>query len=325
MRGLIITSIAVLMAMAEVSCGGAASTSQSDPAAPPPSSPSPPPTQSARYDNVPHFAHVALVVFENQEEDKILGNPNMPWLTNLAMQNAYAANYFADTHPSLGNYFMLTTGQIITNDLNFGGVVDADNIVREIVAAGKTWKAYEESIPSVGYLGDMAVPYEKTHDPAAYFSDVRNDPAQAANLVPLTQLTADMTSGTLPDFMFIEPNQIDTMHDCPANEPGCDNDQKLQVGDNWAQQNLGPLLANPDFQQNGLLIITWDESWDTDSQYGGGHVLLILVGSNLKSQYVSNTFYQHESTLRLICDAVEIPCMGNGTTAPAMSEFFAGN
>ena len=280
-RPLIVVLIAIFMAMLEIGCGGAASTTQSQ-ADPPPSTPPPPPAPAPTYDDVPHYAHVALVVFENQEEDKIFGNPNMPWMTNLAMQNAYAANYFADTHPSLGNYFMLTTGQIITNDLNFGGVVDVDNIVREVIAANKTWKAYEESIPSVGYLADMAVPYEKTHDPAAYLSDVRNNPAQAANLVPLTQLPADMAAGTLPDFMFIEPNQINTMHDCPSNLPNCDNDQKLMVGDNWAQQNLGPLLSNPEFQQNGLLIITWDESWDVDSQHGGGHVLLILAGSSLK-------------------------------------------
>jgi acid phosphatase len=246
----------------------------------------------------------------------------LPWLTDLALQNAYAANYFADTHPSLGNYFMLTTGQIITNDLNFGGVVADDNIVRELVTAGKTWKAYEESIPMPGYLGDQAVPYEKTHNPAAYFADVRNDPVQANNMVPLTQLQTDLDAGTLPDFMFIEPNQINSMHDCPADQQGCDNDQKLQVGDIWAQQNLGALLNNPVFQQDGLLIITWDESWDTDSRNGGGGVLTILAGSKVKSQYISNTFYQHESTLRLICDAVEIPCMANGTTAPAMTEFF---
>jgi len=51
----------------------------------------------------------------------------------------------------------------------------------------------------------------------------------------------------------------------------------------------------------------------------------LLTAANLKTPYVSNTLYQHESTLRLICDAAQIPCMGNGTTAPGMSEFFPGN
>src|SRR5690349_14688473 len=86
---------------------------------------------------IPPISHIALVVFENQKEDQILNNPNMPYLSSLATQNAYASQYYADVHPSLGNYFMLTTGQLISNDLNFRGVVDVDNLIREIVKNGK--------------------------------------------------------------------------------------------------------------------------------------------------------------------------------------------
>lgn len=247
----------------------------------------------------------------------------------LAKQNAYAGQYFANVHPSLGNYFFLTAGQVVSNDLNFSGVVTADNIFREITASGKTWKAYLESLPSVGYLDDNALPYVKTHNPAAYFSDIRNDPTMAANMVPFTQLQTDMASGNLPNFIYIAPNQINNMHDCSDADapsgPTCTNDQKLAVGDAWMQNNVGPLLNDPTFKQDGLLIVTWDESWGIDSQNGGGHVLTIFVGSKVKPQYQSTTFYQHESTLRLICETLNVPCMGSATTAPDMSEFFVGN
>jgi acid phosphatase len=274
--------------------------------------------------------HVALVVFENQQEDKIFGNPHMPWLNQLAQQNAYAANYFADVHPSLGDYFFLTTGQVVSNDLSFDQTVDVDNVIRQVLHAGKTWKAYEESIPSVGYLGDGPLPYVKTHNPAAYLSDVRNDPAQAANMVPLDQLSTDLAAGNLPNLMFVEPNQINSMHDCPEDQPTCGNgnprtnDTKLSTGDQWAQQHLGALLSNPTFQQDGLLIITWDESWGSDFRHGGGHVLTILVGPKVKKGFVSNTFYQHESVLKLISDALQLPEPGAAATAPSMSEFFNG-
>jgi len=265
------------------------------------------------------------MIFENQQEDKILGNPNMPYLTQLAQQNAYAAQYYANVHPSLGNYFMLTTGQVVSNDLSFDGTVDVDNIVRELVKADKTWKAYEESIPSVGYLGDGPYPYEKTHDPAAYLSDVRNDPTQAGNLVGFNQLQADLASGNLPDFMFVEPNQIDTMHDCPGGGTNCDNDQRIAGGDAWAAKTIPSIVNNPAFQKDGLLIITWDESWDSDNANGGGHVLTILIGPSVKKQFVSNSFYQHQSTLRTICDALGVPCMGSASSAPPMAEFFSNN
>ena len=125
--------------------------------------------------------------------------------------------------------------------------------------------------------------------------------------------------------MFIEPNQVNSMHDCPATLlPTCTNDQKLGVGDAWANQYIGMLLANPTFQQDGLLIITWDESWDADSEHGGGRVLTILIGPKVKKNFVSTTFYQHGSTLNTICSAMRITCMGNGLTAPNMAEFFRG-
>ncbi len=66
---------------------------------------------------------------------------------------ALATNYYAVTHPSIGNYFSLTTGKIITNDDDFSGTVYADNIVRRLVAADKTWREYSENLPYVGYYG----------------------------------------------------------------------------------------------------------------------------------------------------------------------------
>jgi len=277
--------------------------------------------------NVPLTGHVALVIFENQKFEPTFGNTHMPYLTGLAKQNAYAAQFFANTHPSLGNYFVLTTGQIISNDLNFSGVVLDDNLIRQINKAGKTWKAYEEDLPRPGFVGDGPLPYVKTHNPAAYLFDVRSDPLQAANLVPLTQLQADMDAGNLPNFMFIEPNQINSMHDCPPPlAPNCpDNNVRLATGDAWAQKVLAPLLNNPQFQQDGLLIITWDESYDNDDAHGGGHVLTLFVGTKVKQQFVSNNLYQHESILRTICDALHIPTMAPAAGAPNMEDMFVGN
>ncbi|MGZ4787813.1 MAG: alkaline phosphatase family protein [Terriglobales bacterium] len=310
--------LVVLLTLAEAACGGGSGSNSNSSSTTTTNSDPPPPPQG----DIPRIGHVALVVFENEKEDAILGNKFMPYLSGLANSNAYASQYYANVHPSLGNYFMLTTGDLITNDLNFNKTVDQDNLVREIIKAGKTWKAYQESIPSIGYLGDGPYPYVKTHNPAAYFSDVRNDPAQAANMVGLDELDADLASGNLPSFMFIEPNQINTMHDCPGGGVNCDNDTRLGGGDLWASQHMPAIINNPAFQQDGLLIITFDESWDTDSQNGGGHVLTIFVGPRVRKQFVSTTFYQHQSILRTICDTVGVSCMGAATTAPPMAEFF---
>ena len=61
----------------------------------------------------------------------------MPYLNGLASKYGLATQYYADVHPSIGNYFMLTTGQIETIDDAFQGIVSDDNIVREMVKAAR--------------------------------------------------------------------------------------------------------------------------------------------------------------------------------------------
>src|SRR6266403_991627 len=101
---------------------------------------------------VPASRHVVLVLEENHSYSNVIGSSSMPYLNSLANKYTLATNYYADTHPSIGNYFMLTTGQIITNNDSYTGKVTTDNIVRQLLAAGKTWRAYAEDLPSVGFL-----------------------------------------------------------------------------------------------------------------------------------------------------------------------------
>src|SRR5215469_16940640 len=103
--------------------------------------------------SLPVMDHVFLVVLENHSFSDVIGSSSMPYLNSLANQHALATNYFANLHPSLPNYFMLTVGLPETIDDNFAGVVSDDNIVRALTAAGDTWKAYIESLPSTGYTG----------------------------------------------------------------------------------------------------------------------------------------------------------------------------
>ena len=157
---------------------------------------------------VPASNHVFVVVEENQSYISVVGNPVMPYLNGLISQYGLATQFYANTHPSIGNYFMLTAGQIISDDDSFGGIVTTDNLVRQILAAGKSWKSYAESLPSVGFLGadGDGYPYVKHHNPFAYFSDVVNSSAQKQNLVPFTQFATDLANNQLPNYSFIVPN-----------------------------------------------------------------------------------------------------------------------
>src|SRR6185437_11279497 len=165
---------------------------------------------------VPRSNHVVIVVEENHSFSQVIGNRNMPFLNGLASQYSLATQYFANVHPSIGNYFMLTTGQIITNNDRSVATVTADNIVRHLLTAGKTWKGYAESLPSTGYLGADRFPYTRHHFPLSYFSDVVNSRVQRLNLVPFTQFPKDVANNDLPNYSMIVPNQQDNGHNCPA-------------------------------------------------------------------------------------------------------------
>src|SRR5512146_2873146 len=100
---------------------------------------------------VPQFKHVVVVVEENHSYSHVIGNPAMPYLNHLANTYGLAKDYYANTHPSIGNYFMLTTGKIVTNNDGYTGVLTGNNIVQQLMTAGKTWKVYAESLPYTGY------------------------------------------------------------------------------------------------------------------------------------------------------------------------------
>jgi acid phosphatase len=288
------------MAASQLACGGGGSSSLS--------------VQTPVPAGQPTFSHVVLVVEENHSYSEVIGNSSMPYLNGLASQYGLATQFFADAHPSIPNYLMLTTGLTETFDDGFTGTINDDNVVRELVKAGKTWKAYAESLPQGASPNIDAGGYVRRHNPFTFLSDVQNDSSQAANIVPFTQFSADLASNSLPQYSFILPNLVNDAHD-----------GTLATADAWLQTNIAPLISNPAFQSSGLLIITFDEGSQADLNHGGGQVATLIISSSAKKGFQSKTLYQHQSTLRLILSSSGINTFpGLAGVAPDMTEFFNG-
>ena len=269
-------------------------------------------TVTVQSSGVPPFGHVILVMEENHSFSSVIGSPSMPYLNRLAQQYGLATQYFANTHPSIGNYFELTTGQIITNDDGYTGTVSADNVVRHLLSVGKSWKSYAEGLPSTGYIGGDVYPYCQHHNPFTYLTDVVNSQNQLQNLVPFTEFASDLQNDQLPDFSYIVPDMLDDAHD-----------GTLSQADSWLQTNIAPLIASATFQKDGLLVIVFDESFDSDTQHGGGQVPMLVISPLAKKTYQSTTFYQHPSTCRLLMQGLGLTSFpGACESAPQMSEFF---
>ncbi|MEP6494479.1 MAG: alkaline phosphatase family protein [bacterium] len=181
-------------------------------------------------------------------------------------------------------------GQVIAS----GGCIYASSVKTlpdQMVAAGLTWK---------GYMGDMgndptresatcghptlngadntntaaapsaAVPkgdaYATRHNPFMYFHSIIDSPLCQTNVVNLDRLTTDLGSvAATPNLVFITPNLCDDGHDgdgTGAAGKGCANGQPggLKSADAFLANWVPKILASPAYQQDGMLLITFDES-----------------------------------------------------------------
>ena len=297
---------------------------------------------------IPIYRNVIIVVEENQSFDDVIGKDSkMPYLNELAVRGALARGYYANTHPSINNYFLLTTGRRGTSlpyamADTFGGIVGGENVASILTRNGKTWKAYAESLPHAGSIEPDPGPerlYAKRHVPFAYFKSVVSPASgsnQRGNIVPFTEFASDLRDDKLPSYSFVVPNLVNDAHDNPKTRKGaaCGEAESLTVADNWLRANIGPLVNAKPFQKDGLLLIVFDEACDRGSKsdsslrpnqkHGGGHIAAVLVGAHLpEGGCVSDAVFNHEGVLRLSLRALgvdEFP--GAAATAPDLGEFF---
>ena len=175
-----------------------------------------------------------------------------------------------ETTPSLGiNAVNNIDGHISLPALqNVSGKTIAD----QLVAAGKSWKSYQESIPATGVdgvnysdgnysnltnfstlkpaplanenNGSVVKLYAAKHNPFVYFANIQEgyDPElslkQTVGFDGINGLYADLASGQAPNFSFIAPNQCNDQHGRGNNGPFCNYDP----GQDGKQASLNPAL-----------------------------------------------------------------------------------
>ena len=136
-------------------------------------------------------------------------------------------------------------------------------------------------------LGDQ---YAARHNPFVYFHSIIDSPDCATNVVAVNKLENDLASlATTPNFVFITPNLCHDGHDgdgTGAPRKGCVNGEPggLTSADKFLQTWVPKILASPGFEQDGLLIINFDESdfasmtTSTDSATGKTTVTVTFKG-----------------------------------------------
>jgi acid phosphatase len=258
--------------------------------------------------------HVWIIIFENQPYPF---TSSAPYLTSLAENYSLAGNYSAIMHPSLPNYLAIIGGSTfgVTDDnIPPSNVQPASTktLVSLIQAKGLTWKAYMESMPSPCDNAD-AYPYAVKHDPFVYFKSITANTSYAAShVVDFTQLQNDISSNTLPSFVWITPNMLNDMHDTT-----------LTYGDNWLKGFLTPILSNQTIMKGTVIFVTFDEG-----NAASNYVYLAAIGnpSLVKSGFTSHNPYNHYSLLATVESIFGLGNLGrNDATASPMSDLFTSS
>jgi YVTN family beta-propeller protein len=260
------------------------------------------PVLTAPAPHVPRYQHVFLFYFENEDYRAVIGNTRQaPFFNSLLPHASVLSDFFAEEHPSDGNYLALAGGSTfgvplddpLEEDPKY--TIRARNISDLLGAAHETWKAYLQSAD--GPCDDTVHGYYWDDDmPMTYFADVRDRPAFcASHLVPLQALQTDVSrAGTTPNFAWVSPD------DCSDIE-GCG----IRAGDNFLAAELGAIMRSPAWRtQRSLAIITFDED-GYDHQRPAQRVPTIMIGSaGVRQGYVSHVRYTHYSLLRTIESAL---------------------
>lgn len=196
---------------------------------------------------IPHYEHIFLIIEENKSYGQILGPGSIaPNISRLAHEYGQATQFYAEVHPSEGNYVAMLGGDTFgihdddayyckaamkdpwcpgSSNVGYADhTVTATSLPQQLEAHGMTWKAYMESIPAPGSNAVRwptpdrpvnGVPpeiYAVKHNGFMNFKRIQDDPRRAEKIVGFDALERDLASGHMPNYAHIVPNQCNDMH-----------------------------------------------------------------------------------------------------------------
>ena len=236
---------------------------------------------------LPRFAHIVVVVEENRAYGDVIGNSQAPYLNRLAADGALLTHSYGITHPSEPNYLALFSGSRhgLTDD-SCPHSYAAPNLGSQLLAHGRTFVGYSQSLPGIGYAGCTFGAYARKHAPWTNFPNVPSSRSRPMRLFP-----ADFSR--LPQLAFVIPDLDHDMHD-----------GTIAQADTWLRDHLSGYVRWAR-THNSLLIVTWDE----DDWSAGNHIPGVLAGAHVQPGRYAD-WVDHYRLLRTIEALCRVPALG---------------
>ena len=230
------------------------------------------------------------------------------------------------------------------------------NSLTSVVAPREQWTVPLNNLSGTSnaytneYNGRHQYDYGVKHNPMAFFTDTNggNDatPANPMSLqyAPLQQLAIDLQNNAVADYNWITPNQFNDIHTGLSgsftyngttylNNASQSGAEKIAQGDNFLVQMLSLIMASPAYQNNGAIILWWDESEPdgTTDRDDFTHTIPEIVISPLARPnvngvpYASSIDYTHSADLRSLQKifGVDEPLLRDAATSPDLADLFA--
>jgi phosphatidylinositol-3-phosphatase len=237
-------------------------------------------------------------------------------------------------------------------------------IAHQLVAAHKTWKSYQEDLPAVvpgvngvnysdGEESNLSSPavfatgaiqklYAVKHNPFVYFRDVQigADPnlslAQVVDFDGPNGLWADLSSGDIPNLVFIVPNQCHDQHGfvsggtfiCANGADGLDGEPTdpllLAQGDAEVGKIVTGIQATKTWREgHNVIVLVWDEN---DFSNSPNQVVFLAENNFGQNGRVDQGIYDHFSLLKTLEAGFGLPCLNHACdpTSQVMDVAFGG-
>jgi phosphatidylinositol-3-phosphatase len=226
-------------------------------------------------------------------------------------------------------------------------VTDQTGALTNVVAPQSQWTVPLTSHSGVfssginQWNGSTQYNYAAKHNSPLFFTDTNggNDstPANplASHYAPLQQFFTDLQNDTVADYNWISPNQYNDMHTTlSAGYKGLTGDPaKILQGDDFLRQVIPIIMASKAYQENGAIILWWDESEGDGVSGDNGddfnHTIAEIVISkhahkNVDGKpYASTVNFTHSSDLRTMQEIFHAgPLVGDAVNATDLSDLF---
>jgi len=280
--------------------------------------------------DLPHSRAAMIEAYHNGSNDlfAVVAESQAPGLGNVSVgyYDRRQLGYYwslAENYTIGDRYFQSMLGPTVPNRLfSFAGTNDG-------LESNAIWLANISSSTIFGQLQSRGISWRYYYSPGVlvaplptYFPEVASHPDMRARVVPMDELSKDLSSGNLAQVVYVDPSEHFLISEHPPED--------VAAGEAWTKTLMEAIMSSSSWSSTAIFL-TWDEAGgfydhapppQVDYWGYGFRVPMIVVSPYARRGFVDHDTMDHTSILKFIADNWQLPYLterearaGNLTTA----------